>query len=116
MSRTERIDNIDPAAFRDWLRYEGIRVFSEGELEGDYIDLLDDEPVIIGCLEYQKSFILEQIDPIAYRCGFTDYLDSFPQICHDDLFGGDYLDEGEDEDDLIDRYLEENPEDKEEED
>lgn len=116
MSRTERIDNIDPEAFQAWLRYQGIRVFSEKELEGDYIDLLDDEPAIIGCLEYQKSFILEQIDPIAYRCGFSDFLDVYPAIQNCELFGGDYLDEGEDEDDLIDRYLEENPEDEEEED
>ena len=108
-----RIDKIDPAAFQSWLDDNNVTLYDEEQLEEMYRELLDDEPVRIGSLEYSASYVLEQIDPIAYRCGFTDYLDSFPQICHDDLFGGDYLDEGEDEDDLIDRYLEEMEEEEE---
>lgn len=116
MSRTERIDNIDPAAFQAWLADNNVTLHDEEQMEGMYRELLDDEPVRIGSLEYSASYVLEQIDPIAYRCGFSDFLGVYPAIQNCELFGGDYLDEGEDEDDLIDRYLEENPEDEEEED
>lgn len=114
MSRTERIDNIDPGAFKAWLAERKVTLYTEDKLEEEFRDLLDLDPIRIGLLEFSTSSVWKQIDPIAYRCGFMDYLDSFHQICHDDLFGGDYLDEGEDEDDLIDRYLEENPEEGEE--
>jgi polyhydroxyalkanoate synthesis regulator phasin len=34
------------------------------------------DPVKIGSLEYSPSHVLKQIDPIAYRCGVNDYVDS----------------------------------------
>ena len=36
----------------------------------------DGDPVKIGSLEYTPSQVLKQIDPIAYRCGVNDYVDS----------------------------------------
>lgn len=47
----------------------------------DYIDeydsLLDESgPVTVAGLEYYPSHILGELDPIAYRCGLNDYIDS----------------------------------------
>jgi len=36
----------------------------------------ENDPVRIGSLEYTPSHVLKQIDPIAYRCGVNDYVDS----------------------------------------
>jgi len=41
-----------------------------------YDDMLDDlYPVQIGTLNYCGSIALYRLDPIAYDCGFTEYLD-----------------------------------------
>lgn len=42
-----------------------------------YDEWLDEicEPVRIGSLEYSPSIALERVDPIAYRCGYSDFLD-----------------------------------------
>ena len=39
-----------------------------------YLDELD--TVTIGSLEYSVSRVLRTVDPIAYRCGFADWLDT----------------------------------------
>ncbi len=46
-----------------------------------YNDMLDDcSPMVrIGNLEYMPSEVLKRVDPIAYRCGLNDYLDSLAQ-------------------------------------
>lgn len=42
-----------------------------------YIEMLDESgPVTIAGLEYLPSAILSAVDPIAYRCGFVDYMDA----------------------------------------
>jgi len=45
--------------------------------ETSYDDFLDE---ITECCEMCKRYgaarLLEEVDPIAYRCGFSDYLDS----------------------------------------
>ena len=46
-------------------------------LEDMYCEALDEQGMIhIGTLEYYPSFVLEKVDPIAYRCGLSDYYDS----------------------------------------
>lgn len=51
---------------------------SEYTSENNYNDWIDDcyEMVIIGNLEYYPSTVLKEVDPIAYRCGYNDYVDS----------------------------------------
>ena len=49
----------------------------ESELdENAYDEWLDEtcETVTIGSLEYSPSIVLERVDPIAYRCGYSDFL------------------------------------------
>tara|TARA_R100001082_G_C4234642_1_gene104720 strand:- start:98 stop:325 length:228 start_codon:yes stop_codon:yes gene_type:complete len=46
-----------------------------------YNNMIDDcSPMVrIGNLEYMPSEVLKRVDPIAYRCGLNDYLDSLAQ-------------------------------------
>lgn len=58
---------------------------TQRELEASYDDMLDscNEPVkLMGC-EYAPSDVLKNVDPIAYRCGFNDWLDA---ECQDGIF------------------------------
>lgn len=45
--------------------------------ESDYDDFLDEihEVVKIGSLEYSVSYVLKNVDPIAYREGYNDWVD-----------------------------------------
>jgi len=51
---------------------------SERELHEQWDDCLDEctDEVKIGTLRYTPSHALKAVDPIAYRCGFVDWLDS----------------------------------------
>jgi len=43
-----------------------------------YDEMLDEQGTIkIGNLEYYPSYVLEKVDPIAYRVGFSDFLDAY---------------------------------------
>jgi len=53
-----------------------------------YDEMLNDcTPMVkVGNLEYLPSRVLKEVDPIAYRCGLNDYLDSLAQdgyFCHE---------------------------------
>jgi len=59
-----------------------------------YDDMLDEVsgPVRIGSLEYSASRVLAEIDPTAYRCGFSNWLDAenFAEVDGDYYTSGDY--------------------------
>tara|TARA_R110002167_G_scaffold208289_1_gene412335 strand:+ start:442 stop:684 length:243 start_codon:yes stop_codon:yes gene_type:complete len=46
-----------------------------------YDQMIDDcsEEVKIGNITFSPSRVLKELDPIAYRCGLGDYLDSLAQ-------------------------------------
>lgn len=47
------------------------------DLEQMFRDCLDEEgDVQVGCLTFQRSRIIEKLDPVAFRCGVCDYADS----------------------------------------
>lgn len=47
------------------------------DYEGDYDEVLDaGGAVVIGGCEFFPSRILRELDPVAYRCGLNDYVDS----------------------------------------
>ena len=55
-------------------------VISEAEAVERYEDILDcDGPVSIGTLSYARSYVLREVDPVAYRCGFNDFVDSLSE-------------------------------------
>lgn len=40
-------------------------------------DSIDEEgDVRVGCLTFQRSRIVEELDPVAFRCGMNDYVDA----------------------------------------
>ena len=43
-----------------------------------YEEMLDEcyEPFRMGQMQYRPSYVLKEVDPIAYHCGLTDYVDS----------------------------------------
>jgi peptidoglycan hydrolase CwlO-like protein len=51
---------------------------SEHADNNEYDNWLDEVSgmVVIGSLKYSASHVLSEVDPIAYRCGFSDYCDS----------------------------------------
>ena len=64
----------------DWANYvnEAGELFSESELEDTFSDGLDDcwGPVSVCGYEYLAGRTLRQIDPVAFHCGFLDWLDA----------------------------------------
>ncbi len=62
-----------------------------------YDEMLDDcyEEIKIGNLSYFVSQVLRSVDPIAYKCGFNDYVDS---IYQDILYDLERMSDGETQD------------------
>ena len=56
--------------------YSVYDILAEELDEEIYDEWLDETcgPVRIGSLEYSPSIALERVDPIAYRCGYSDFL------------------------------------------
>jgi len=50
---------------------------TDGELHAEYDAMLDEvwDTVTIGGLQYPTARVMREVDPIAYRCGFNDWLD-----------------------------------------
>lgn len=49
--------------------------------QDDYINSYEEEldeqgDIVIGSLRYSPSYVLKEVDPIAYDCGLNDYIDS----------------------------------------
>lgn len=57
--------------------YDTLEMLTESEAKANYDALLDESyPVVtLGFSEFYASDILKNCDPIAYRCGFADYVD-----------------------------------------
>lgn len=55
-----------------------INALTERELNDLYDDMLNAvyETVTIGGYEYETARALKLVDPIAYNCGFNDWLDA----------------------------------------
>lgn len=72
--------------------FRGMNV-SNGEID-DYIsydNFLDAEgSVFVAGIEFYPSHILELMDPIAYRCGYNDWMDSYQCALEDAILHEDY--------------------------
>ena len=55
-----------------------MKYITEHEAEALYNELIDEcNPIIkIFGTEYLPSHVLKELDPIAYNCGFNDWLDA----------------------------------------
>ena len=57
--------------------FDQFEEISEQEAEERFDEMLDCEGLVkVGSLEFYPSKILSCCDPIAYRCGFSDFTDS----------------------------------------
>ena len=72
---------------------------SEREVEEQFNDMLDDiyGDIKICGYSYNSSRALKELDPIAYREGFNNWIDSEESIFEDS--NGDYWEGEDDEDD-----------------
>ena len=88
------LEKKDAALFLAWLK-ENDHIITERDAERMYEDMLDEYPVVIGSLEYSGSHVLQNIDPIAYRCGLSDYMDSMSldQLCDYGMDSDDYVED-----------------------
>ena len=61
------------------------RLITEDQAVEMYDEMLDDceGPVELCGMTYSASQVLREVDPVAYRCGFNDYVDS---LTDDDVF------------------------------
>ena len=51
-----------------------VSVYASDESYSDWIDEIEGEIIICG-MSYSASNILREVDPISYRCIFSDYCD-----------------------------------------
>jgi len=72
------------------------------------MDFLNDlEAVNIGGYEYLQGTALKEVDPTAFRCGASDFIDSEAQDGRYMEVGGEYFDNDEAQE-IIDEMEEEN--------
>ena len=58
-----------------------------------YDEALDSEgTVTVAGMEFYPSRILEELDPVAYHCGYNDWVDSYQSELEDAIWSGDYSD------------------------
>jgi hypothetical protein len=72
-----------------------MKYIPEHEAHDRYDEMLDDccELVRIGSLTYDPSHVLKNVDPTAYRCGFSDWLDSEDLTTDEDMADDDEVTE-----------------------
>ena len=67
----EQVDHTD-----ELNEYDQFEVISEHEASSRYDDMIDEiqgDVVILG-MTYSASRVLKEVDPIAYNCGFSDFV------------------------------------------
>jgi len=76
------MDTMTAAEIKKALREDIIEEISEYDLDQRYKDMLDEvygDAEIAG-MKYATSRALEELDPTAYRVGFSDWLDGEDDI------------------------------------
>lgn len=74
--------------------------------EDSYREYLDEQGTVeIGTLKYDVSRVLQAVDPVAYRCGLLDYVDSIDK--EDDPGYKEIAEEVENLEDELSEILEE---------
>lgn len=74
--------------FAEWIAEE-YDILSEDEVEKLWDECLDEYPVNIAGLKFSASYALQQLDPTAYRCGFSEFTDGdYYDLCDYSLGDG----------------------------
>lgn len=75
-----------------------MRYVEESAAHSEFDEALDESgPVMVAGMEFLPSRILAEVDPIAYRCGFSDWCDA-ENITTDESEADEDEDDTEDED------------------
>ena len=79
--KTEQAQAIKEDEFFQEPSDDDIETISEDEAYQRYNDMLDDcYPLAEVCgFQYEASRVLKEVDPIAYRVGFSDYISSLEE-------------------------------------
>lgn len=69
------METISDEKIIEWLEDNGKDVYTYSELEDLYEETLDDiyDDVEIGNLSYSTGWVLRKVDPVAFRCGVSDW-------------------------------------------
>ncbi|MBW8015725.1 MAG: hypothetical protein FVQ82_06025 [Planctomycetes bacterium] len=79
----------------DWVIEELIRQHCEPiDTEELFEQMLDDcyEEITLGCLSWSPSYVMKELDPTAYRCGVSEYIDGLVEDGEYYEFDGGYYD------------------------
>ena len=73
----ESQDRVDEIVERVTEIEERLETIEGDDNEAEYDEMIDEctEDIVIFGMTYSPSRVLKEIDPIAYRCGITDYND-----------------------------------------
>lgn len=70
----------------DWVIEALIKEHCEPvDAEGEFEEMLNEcyETVKVGCCEWEAGYVMKELDPVAFRCGVSDYLadsDEFAEV------------------------------------
>ena len=84
------LDGVGVEYGTDWVIEHLIKEHCEAiDTEEQFEEMLNEcyEPVKVGCCEWDASYVMKELDPVAFRCGVSDYLaddDQFVEV------GGEY--------------------------
>ena len=71
------LDGIGVEYGTEWVIQHLIREHCTGiDGEEQFEQMLNDcyEPVKVGCCEWDAGHVMKELDPVAFRCGVSDYL------------------------------------------
>ena len=92
--------------FAEWIA-ENYEPMTEKEVYERWNEALDQYPVHIGSMRFSGSYALEQLDPTAYRCGFSEFTDGDYYDLDDYSLGSGWLETDPEEllEDFMDQVL-----------
>jgi hypothetical protein len=93
MKKTELIEAIEAKKIEITKKQKEIDCWEpdQDDYVSSYEEALDEQgDIVIGSLRYSPSYVLKEVDPIAYDCGLNDYIDSLeiePEELQEELEG-----------------------------
>ena len=71
------LDGVGVEYGTDWVIEHLIKEHCEAtDAEEQFEEMLNEcyEPVKVGCCEWDAGYVMKELDPVAFRCGVSDYL------------------------------------------
>ena len=80
MTKQELLDAIEAKKAEIDAKQKEIDTFEpdEDEAENAYVEFLDEchDEIKIGCCTFSPSRVLKELDPIAFNCGLSEFIDN----------------------------------------